>query len=198
MAAATYIQPADLVRFYDTTRILDLLSDDNTAALLTDLSNPSSTAYGTAILAIRRAAADVDQHCQFGKRYTRATLEQIITDATAASPGDDDYQALQKRMVSIQSLVADLSYGYLLGRRGHAADAMRELAPRYEEALKILEKLAAGLLVFDIDANVNAGVPASVQIGKNRYLPSADNRMFGVWCDGPYSRSNDRFYFGQW
>ena len=192
--AATYILPVDLVTFYDSTRVLDLLSDTTTAATLADLSSSGSAPYALAILAIRRAAGDVEQHCQFGKRYTRETLEGIIT-AGLAAPSDE---AKQKRMVALQSLVADLTFGYLMSRRGHAAAQMRELAPRYDEALAKLEKLAAGYLVFDIDANVAAGRPVSVQMGKNRYMPSLDNKMFGVWPDGPYGRTNDGYYFGRW
>lgn len=190
--AATYILPADLPLFYDANRVLELLvdhSDTSVDATLADLTNTSSGPYLIAINAIRSAASDVDQHCQEGKRYTRADLEAIIADAIA-NPADE---AKQKRAATIRQVVADLTFGYLMARRGYAADQMDKMAPRYRDALDVLAKLAQGVRVFDLDSALQASGPARVAIGSNAYRPSLDNKMFGVWADTP----NERL-FGRW
>lgn len=193
--AATYIVPTDLLTFYDRSRVLELTADDTdgtgTPATAADLSNTASAPYAIAINAIYTAASTLDSHCQLGKRYARADLETIISAYLA----DSTNVAKRKRAALIQQVVADLAFGVLMSRRGFTADQMKEMAPRYEEALLVLEKLAAGMLVFDLDANLNASVPRSVTIGLNVYKPSADNKMFGIWCDQPYVRNNST-YFG--
>lgn len=193
--AATYIVPADLLTFYDRNRVLELVKDDTDGsgdpATESDLSNDASAPYALALNAITTAASMLDSHCQRGKRYTRENLEAVIAEWLA----EQTSTAKAKRAALIRQIVADLSFGVLMSRRGFTAQQMREMAPRYEEALVVLEKLAAGEMVFDLEDNVNAGAPSSVQIGLNRYRPSLDNRMFGIWCDQPYVRNNAN-YFG--
>lgn len=194
MPANGYILPDELPLFYDLRRILQLASDtDDTPATEADLSNTASDAYAFLNNAILSASSDLDQHCQQGKRYTRVDLEAIVAAANA-SPNDS---ALVKRAQPIKQMVADLAFGIMLGRRGFNSERLASLAPRYEKAQEALEKLALGILVFDISANIEAGVPDSAYFGVNNYLPSRDNRMFGVWCDtpqGPYGPS----FFGRW
>lgn len=189
--AATYIVPADLLQFYDSNRVLELASDTGTAATTAELSNSASGPYAVAIRAIRSAASDLDMHCQQGKRYTRADLEAVITAALAA-PTDEEKQ---KRAAKIQQVVADLTFGYLMARRGYSAQQMDALAPRYREALVVLEQLANGTTVFDLDANLAASIPKRVAIGDRVYRPSLDNRMFGYWPD---QTGADRSIFGYW
>lgn len=190
--AATYILPLDLVTFYDSNRVLELLTDDDDPAALVDLSNVASGPYIRALNAITVAASTLDSHCQMGKRYTRANLEAIIA-AYVAAPTD---AAKSKRAALIRQMVADQAFGLLMSRRGFTGEQMREMAPRYDESLRLLDKLASGHMVFDLDANVNAGVPSSVSIGQNVYRPGSDNPMFGVWCDFPYNRNNLGYFFG--
>ncbi len=183
-ASLSYLNPVDLVRFYDSRRVLQLASDTGVIAVIADLSNSSSAPYGIVLNAIRTAASDVDSHCQQGKRYTRSVLETFVSEAVA-SPADE---AKQKRMALLQQLVADLAYGLLASRRGYTGDSLKAWAPRYETALVTLERLAQGFQIFDDDNSINAGVPSSVQIGKNRYRPTDSNRLFGIFPDSlnPY------------
>lgn len=194
-ASASYLNPADLVTYYDRRRVLQLASDTGTAATIADLSDDDSAAYAFVLSCIRSAASDLDSHCQMGKRYTRATLEEIISDAVAA-PTDE---AKQKRAAMIRQLVADLAFGILASRRGYVADALKMLAPRYDTALVTLERLSQGFQIFDVDAAIDAGAPSSVQIGKNVYRPSQYNRMFGVFEDTRYPGTGiNPFLWGRW
>lgn len=188
----TYVEPDDLIVFYDTDRVLDLVSDTALGApraTVADLSASGSAAYRRALAIIQSAAGDVDSHCQMGKRYTRENLETIVNDYWDA-PAD---QAKAKRARILQQIVADLTFGLLLSRRGYTGDQLRQQAPRYEEALKTLDRLAQGIQVFDLDANVNASVPVRVSIGLTSYRPSLDNAMFGIWPNWPYGRLNGPF-----
>lgn len=177
----SYLTPTDLVTFYDSRRVLELASDSGLVALIADLSNTASGPYTVCNAAIRSAAADVDSHCQVGRRYQRSTLEGIITDALSA-PMDE---AAQKRAAILRQLVADLAFGFLMSRRGYAEDRMKLLAPRYDMALETLASIASGMMVFDLDDNIAAGLPSAVPIGLNKYRPSLNNRLFGVWEDTP-------------
>lgn len=197
--SASYLDPDELPDYYDLNRILDLATDDGEKALEADLSDDSSDAYRIVLTQIRRAASDLDSHCQQGKRYTRAVLEQIIADAQAAPANE----GLQKRAAIIRSLVADLAFGMLVSRRGHSADTLQKLAPRYESALITLERLAQGVLVFDIDGAIQRGAPSTVRIGSRQYRPSLFNRMFGVFEDTPgiYGGQGGTYFpgfFGRW
>ena len=195
MANENYITPLELVTYYDKRRVLDLASDTGATAVIADLSSSGSAAYGFVAAAIRTAAGMLDSHCQMGKRYTRSVLEAIITAALAA-PADE---AKMKRAAMIRQMVADLAYGVMLGRRGYSADATKNLAPRYEEALATLERLAQGLQVFDLDANIEAGRPHAVRIGRLSYRPGAFNRLFGIWEDGiDGTLRTNPYLFGRW
>ncbi len=189
----SYIVPVELTLFYDSRRVLQLASDSGATAVIADLSNTASTPYANVLSVIRFAASELDSHCQQGKRYTRATLEAIIT-AAAASPGDE---GLQKRAALIKQLVADLAFGTLAARRGYTAESLSALAPRYETALATLERLATGIQIFDIDDAILRGVPSQVQIGKNGYRPQNFNRLFGVFED-TFGGINGTFPFGRW
>lgn len=194
MPANGYILPNELPLFYDLRRVLQLASDtDDTPAVESDLSNTASDAYRFVNNAVLSASSDLDQHCQQGKRYTRVDLEALVAAANAA-PNDS---AAVKRAQAIKQLVADLTFGIMLGRRGFNSERLASLAPRYEHAQEALEKIALGVLVFDISGAIEAGVPGSAYFGLTNYLPSRDNRMFGIWCDtpqGPYGPS----FFGRW
>lgn len=174
-----YIEPVALPIFYDTTRVLQLVTDGDEPAELADLTNTGSDAYAIAIQACRDASSDIDQRCQQGKRYTRADLEAIITAADAA-PSDE---VLQKRASALKRLAADLAFYYLVTRRGFAADRIRALVPRADAALEALDQLSVGVRILDLDANLAAAGPRRVKLGSKVYKPSQDNRMFGIWSD---------------
>ena len=192
-ASASYLHPDELVKYYDARRVLQLASDTGTPATLSDLSNSASAGYGLVNSAIRTAASDLDSHCQMGKRYTRASLEEIISAAFAAPTNE----ALNKRAGMIRQLVADLAFGVLASRRGYHGEQLKALAPRYDMALLTLERLSQGFQVFDLDANIEAGVPKSVRIGLRQYRPGLYNRMFGVFEDTPRSGFLNPFW-GSW
>ena len=183
-ASANYLNPVDLVRYYDSRRVLQLASDSGATAVIADLSSSASAAYGFVLNALRSAAADLDSHCQQGRRYLRADLEAIIADAVTYPTNE----IKNKRAALIQQLVADLTFGIMCSRRGQVADALKALCPRYETALVTLDRLAEGVQIFDTDTAIARGVPARVTIGKNIYRPSRDNRLFGVWNDDTTNR----------
>jgi len=178
-ASASYLNPDELTTYYDSRRVLQLASDTGTPAVAADLDDDGSAAYAFVNAAIRSAAAELDSHCQQGKRYTRADLEAIITAAVAA-PSDE---AKNKRAGLIRQLVADLAFGVLASRRGYHDDRLKALAPRYETALVTLERLSQGFQVFDLDDAINAGVPSRVRIGLRNYRPATHNRLFGAFED---------------
>ena len=64
----------------------------------------------------------------------------------------------------------------------------------YDTALERLERLASGQHVFDIVANISAGVPKRVLLGSQ--LPSGlnNNPLFGIWP----SQYNDGLYGYRW
>lgn len=180
----SYLTPSELPTYYDVRRVLELASDTGTDATLADLTNTGSAAYAVVMAAIRVAASDLDNHCQLGRRYQRTDLEKIVTEALAA-PNDE---AKQKRAGMIRQIVADLTFGYLMSRRGYSEDRMRSVAPRYEMAQDTLRALAGGALVFDLDDNIAATLPSGVRIGDNSYRVGAYNRMFGRWEDSRPTR----------
>lgn len=195
--ATGYILPLELITFYDKRRVLQLASDtDDTPASVADLSVTSSDAYIFINNCILSASSDLDSHCQQGKRYTRANLEAIITAANAA-PTDS---TLVKRALLLKQLVADLTYGMLMSRRGMNSDRLATLAPRYEKAQEALERLALGITVFDLTDNIDAGVPDSRTFGTRVYRPTRDNLMFGIWpTDGAYGNPGySGYFFGRW
>lgn len=193
-ASASYLNPDELITYYDARRVLQLASDSGEAATVADLSDDDSDAYAFILSCIRYAASELDSHCQQGKRYTRAVLEAIIEEAVAA-PTDE---AKNKRAAMIRQLVADLAFGVLASRRGYVADALKNLAPRYETALMTLERLSEGVQIFDVDDAITRGAPSSVQIGRLGYRPSEFNRLFGIWEDSGRSGSTNPYLFGRW
>lgn len=176
-----YLLPLDLTLYYDSRRVLEIASDTGADASLADLSNTASAAYKTINNGIRVASSDLDSHVQQGRRYARTDLEFMVSDALA-NPTDE---AKVKRAGLLRQLIADLTFGFLMSRRGYAEDRMKLLAPRYDLALDTLRALASGVQVFDLDAQLDAGLPRGVPIGINKYRPSLYNRMFGVWEDTP-------------
>lgn len=171
-----YITPQQLIQYYDSRRVLQLASDSDEDASLMDLSSPVSPAFQIVNNCITVACSEIDTHCQIGRIYTRQQLEQIITDAND-SPNDI---VKQKRVGLLRQLTADLAFGLLVSRRGYSAETLREMAPRYEAALNTLERLAAGMQVFDLEDQLQRQVPARVAIGARAGMTDG-NRLFGVW-----------------
>lgn len=192
-----YLFPTDLLVFYDKRRLLGLMSDTGIPAVEADLGTYGSATYVGVQKLIRATSATIDSRCQQGKRYDRTDLENIAFEARTADSGSDpNYEAKQKRFAMLQQLTADLLFGDLLSRRGYAADTMKQMAPRYEDALLRLEHLYDGLAIFDLESTKSAGVPSVQTLAKNRLMSSDFNRMFGIW---PNSAGQTSYgLFGGW
>lgn len=171
-----YITNSEFLNYYDTRRVLELVSDTGVSAATTDL--PTSTVLTTAI---RNASSRLDSAVQSGQRYQRADIENIVVAANVPlAPAAD-----VSRAEPIKSLVAHLAYGYLASRRGFAGDALRRMAPLYEDAEERLNELASGERVLDLDAAKAATVPSAATIGTNNVKFTQYNLMFGVWPGNP-------------
>lgn len=96
--------------------------------------------------------------------YARTDLEGLIAALTDPLITADTalLLAATKRAALLKQMVADLTFGRLMARRGYTAAAMKEMAPQYDGALQMLLDLAGGRRVFDLDANKSAGVPSTV------------------------------------
>ena len=186
LIGSTYITPLDLASFYDQRRVLQLAVDSTTPALLTDLSNPNTVAYTNVNKAIVTAAADIDSHAQVGQRYNPADLQNLIT-FWQANPTNAE---AQKGAGLIRQLCADLAFGVLAGRRGYTGPTLEAYAPRYTQALTVLERLAEGYQILNICANINASVPQVRQIAGCVTRPSLWNHMFarGIIGDSDHPR----------
>lgn len=179
-----YLLPSEVSLYYDVRRLRGLLSDTGTPIAEADLGNTGSTGYNVVYKLIRSQSARIDSRCQQGKRYSRSDLENIAYKARTANltdPEPDTYEAKWKRFAILQQLTADLLFGDLVARRGYAADEFKKMAPRYIEALEILEQLYQGAAIFDLDGPKEAGQPHVTTLGQNALKSSDFNRMFGVW-----------------
>lgn len=168
-----YLKGADMVLYYDVRRLRQILSDTGLQI------DESAIATDPNLLAgINSACADINSRCYQGKRYTPEQLQDLIKNKDVS---------VQTKMAAtaLEQLTADLAFGFIVGRRGYGPDVLERLAPRYKSALETLERLYLGEKVFHIDTAIEAGVPHVVRIGGNGYLPSAENKLFGIWRDTP-------------
>lgn len=171
-----YLLPPQILDYYDSRRVLELLSDTGSPVTVGTLNTVSVLTR-----AIDAASAEVDAALQVGRRYDRAQLESICSAADA--PGA--IEADRRRAAPIKELVAHLVFGRLMARRGYSADKMRQLAPMYDEALAKLDRLSSGEAILDVDANKSAGVPTQVTRGSQKVRWSQFSSMFGVFPDSP-------------
>lgn len=191
-----YLQPPELIVFYDKRRLLGLISDSGIPITEADLSTEASAGYQSVMKLLRSTSAMIDSRCQQGRRYSRTDLETIAYEARTANTSDTEFEAKQKRFALLQQLTADLFFGDLISRRGYAAETMKQMCPRYEDALLRLEQLFDGVAIFDLDAPKNAGVPSVQTLSKNRLISTDFNRMFGIWPNTPGQTSYG--LFGGW
>lgn len=124
-----YATGAELVVRYDARRIAQLVADDGQ-----QVASGSVAAHAVVEALLEDATAAINSAVYVGKRYVAADLSSGLT----ASGG-----YLLKR------LCCDLAFGYLVARRGLAADEVGKLAPRYAEALQYLDLLRQGERIFD-------------------------------------------------
>lgn len=192
-----YLLPSELTVYYDVRRVVGLISDTGIPVDSSDLSSFGSAGYSLVQKLIRSVSARIDSRCQQGKRYSRTDLETLAYEARTADIGTDtQYEAKQKRFAILSQLTADLLYGDILSRRGYSADEFKKMAPRYEEALDLLEQLYQGIAIFDLDGPKNSGIPSIQTLGKNVLHSTDFNRMFGLW---PNSQAQNPYgLFGSW
>lgn len=185
-----YVTPAQMTGYYDSRRILQLVTDDGDDADPGDLTNPASAPYKLLVTLIRAVESEIDGALQVGRRYSRLDLEGLITAADAPTATEAD----KKRAAVLNRLAADLVYGALLCRRAFSADQIDSLCPRYGAAQETLAKLGDGSAVFDLDAPKDAGVPHAVKLGTQIDNTIRNSHLFGVFGPGGYY--NGGFFYG--
>src|SRR5258708_25978 len=167
---AAYIVPNDMISRYNVGRLGQLVRDDGTTATATQLQTDTVL-----------AAAMSDAEGQFqaavykGQRYAKVDLDALLT-AYQAGPTNAQYSS-GSFMVRV---IADLAYGNLIGRKGYDAATQAAMAPRSVWVEGILEQLAQGERVFNLTAQLNAGLPVNVDLDTERTLVSQGfSRYFG-------------------
>lgn len=153
-----YATPSDLKDRYDARRLGELVRDDGTKATPAQLNTDT----------VLQAALDdghslINAACLAGRRYTPSDLTALT--------------ALDKAL--LVRLNCDLAYGFLLQRRGFAEQESARLAPGFNQALQLLQRLKSGDIVFNVEAVLEAGTMDRVVLSKNVTLVSSTSRMFG-------------------
>lgn len=167
----SYAQPSDLIARYDARRLGDLVKDDGTrataSALLTDTNLQA---------ALDDASGMIDAACQRGQRYTPTDLTNVAAGSDPLNPS----LSLTNSQKLLIRLTCDLAYGLLVGRRAFSASDTNSQAPRYAEALKLLDLLEQGEWVFTTAGALAAGIPVTgVVISSQIGLISSITRIFG-------------------
>lgn len=175
--AEYYLEPDEMATFYDVRRLQELLSDTGEELAVGDVENSP-----VLLQMIIAATGEINTVVLQGRRYTEQNLQDII-EAVVLNPTDKIAKANKQ---VLNQLTADLVFGMILARRGYGPDVMERLAPRYKTAQATLEALYRGEKVFNVTGALDAGVPAPVRIGGNGYVPSRDNKLFGIFWDSPY------------
>lgn len=153
-----YATPSNLKDRYDARRLGELVRDDGTKATPAQLDADT----------VLQAALDdghslINSAALAGRRYTPSDLADLT----------DLDKALLIR------LNCDLAYGFLLRRRGFAEGEVSRLAPGFEEALQLLQRLKNGDIVFNVESVLEAGTMDRVVLSKNVTLVSSMSRLFG-------------------
>ncbi len=167
-SATSYCSVSQFLFFYDWRSVAQLVSDDGTQHTLASLSTDPN--LGAILLA---ASGDVESSTFRGGRY------QI--DLSATPPINDLAALTGASAASLQKLVADLAFGFLFERRPNPGV---EPPIAYQLAVKKLESLASGELIFGLLENMAAGRQQHYvenvcdQMGRNTVTQQA-HRYFG-------------------
>ena len=164
-----YLQPPEIINFYDSKKVAEIFSDVRVPADLNDLANNTILTQ-----CIYRACSAINASLENGGRYAPTDLQNIVNAANAGGAQEADIL----RAMPIKELTAHLAYGYGLSRRGIPADSWAKLAPMYDQALVTLQALADGQAVLDWSPNVAAGVPSVAIMGQTAGSIVVQNRMF--------------------
>lgn len=194
-----YLQPQEIVTYYDVRRVCGLVSDTGTPIAVSDLSDDTTDGFKAVQNLIRAVSARIDTRVQQGKRYARADLEALAFTARTTLSSDPNYDANWKRFAVLNQLTADLFFGDLIARRGFSSDQFKTMAPRFVEAQELLEQLYNGVAIFDLDDPKAAGVPSIQTIDRQRLISTDFNRMFGLWPTGTNRFGQSPYAFlGSW
>lgn len=180
MAVPPYAQISDLLNAYDNNRLADLVVDG--------LPRPSSLT-GNAILTamLMQASGMIDAACQRGQKYSQTDLLNV---ANGSDPLNPSISMLTSQALMVR-LTCDLAYGLLVGRRGYSAEDTAAEAPRYAEALKTLQALSGGDMIFVTAGTLAAGLPNS-QIVISQQVGLLSGSAFRYFGDLIADPRNDR------
>ncbi len=131
---AAYADADDMIARFDERTMKQLCSDDNTP--VANLSGDPKMAA-----ALGDATGSINAALQVGNQYTPSDLASLTSESS-------DY---------LKRLTCEIALSYLIRRRpekyGSASKEIRENADA------ILEQFRQGVRVFDLDANLGAGLP---------------------------------------
>lgn len=172
----SYILPEELPAFYDSRRLCHLASDvtGTPCSILVFTANPTLTdpndltARSRIEMLALSVSGQIDAAAQNGRKYQKVDLEALAAAGT-------------KGGVVLKRMAADLLFGELVSVRGYHGDQVMQMAPRYEVALEMLNALANGDMVFDIDYALDASVPSIGRIGNQTLRSSEFIPFFGRW-----------------
>lgn len=168
----SYAAPTDMLARYDARRVGVLVRDDGTMASAGALQSDTNLQA-----ALDDGASLINAACLRGGRYQPADLTGLT--------GVD--KALLLR------LNCDLAYGLLVARRGYTATEQQSAAPSYAGALALLEHLADGVLIFNVQSVIAAGQPTNAAIDQNLQLVSSTTRLFGDLTINPSNPGYPQF-----
>lgn len=153
----SYATAADVVSRYDIRRLSQFLSDTGTPVCTNaEISNgtcatnvmPLNTNLANLI---KDASNKVLMSCRVANRYLQSDLDKIYADTD--------------RRESLVRVVCDITWGYVMMRRGLGLREVSNLAPGFDEAIKTLQMLERGMLVFDDAAPDGTDAPlAGVEV----------------------------------
>ena len=135
--------PSDLQLFYDVRRLQELSSDTGTPTAAGSLSSNA-----VILNALATASETLLAHARLGRRYTEDELQTLANDGTNGQ--------------FLRSIVCHIAFAALVMRRGTGAADVDRLSPAYSSALRTLQLLAQGEMVFahtSTEAQIAAGTP---------------------------------------
>lgn len=154
----SYASPGDIQSRYDVRRLGELVKDDGTRATPTQLNSDI-----TLQAMLDDASGLIDSAILIGHRYDPADLALMTGTAKAV----------------LVRLCSDLAYGLLVMRRGYSEQEATRLAPGFGLALKMLDRLRTGEMIFNISSAIEAGHAVRTVWSKNITLVSSALRLFG-------------------
>lgn len=163
----SYATAADVVARYDIRRLSQFLSDTGTPVCTQTQINSGACATmlvtnANLIAMIADASNKILMSCRVANRYLQSDLDKIY--------GDSD------RSPSLIRLVCDLTFGYVMMRRGLGLREVYNLAPGFKEALDTLEQLKMGYTVFDDAPPDGSDAPNAGVNVENVAAPGRNNR----------------------